>query len=115
MSKYVVPLRFGRYLLYEICYNADRCGTQPHVLFKPEDHWYGNDYWMHQGTFQAPRLTRAAAIMQKLEFKNQTNRYVYRLAQAIVLTELGHITAAQRQLQKEPTDDRSSNSSNGTV
>lgn len=100
MNRYVVPLRFGRYLLYEICYNADRCGTQPHVLCKPEDHWYGNDYWIHQGTFRAPRLTRAVTVMQKLESKNQTNRHVYRLAHAIAITELGHPQAAQRHLQE---------------
>lgn len=100
MSKYVVPLRGGRYHLYEICYNADQCGTQTHVLFKPRDRWSGNDYWIYQGMFQAPRLTRAVAVMQKLEFKNQTNRHVYRLAYAIALTELGHPQAAQRHLQE---------------
>jgi len=49
------------------------------------------------------RLTRALAVMQKLEFKNQTNRHVYRLAHAIAITELGHPLAAQRHLQ-EGTD-----------
>ena len=100
MSNHAVRMRGGRYQLYEICYNADQCGTQTHVLFRPEDRWVGNDYWMYQGTFQALRLTRAATVMLKLEFKTQTNRYVYRLARAIALTELGHPIAAQLQLQK---------------
>ena len=45
-------------------------------------------------------MTRALAVMQKLEFKTQTNRYVYRLVHAIAITELGHGAVVQQHLQE---------------
>ena len=100
MSHHAVRLGGGRYQLYVICYNADLYGTQTRTHFGPHDRWVENDYWIYQGTFQATRLKRALCVLQKLEFKHQTNRHVYRLAHAIAITELGHPQAAQRHLQE---------------
>lgn len=112
MSYRTVQLGGGRYRLYKIYDNADLGGIQTHVRFGPHDCWIGNVYWMCQGTFQATRLDRALRVMQKLELKTQTNRYVYRLAHAIAITELGHPLAAQRHLQEWKAKHHDSN---GTV
>lgn len=89
----------SRYAVYQVAYNADLGGTQTRVRFAARDRWVDSDYWQYQGEIQVTRMHRARWVMHTLEVRAQTDRYLYQLARAIALAELGHKTAAQHHLQ----------------
>ncbi len=74
--------------VYRVCYNADCNGHAVRVKLAPRDRWVGHDYWRYVETVTPRRIDRALRVMQILEFKNQTNRYWYRLARRIASAEL---------------------------
>jgi hypothetical protein len=73
---------------YRVYYNADCNGHAVRVTLAPRDRWVGHDYWRYVETWTPRRIDRALRVMQILEFKQQTSRYWYRLAQSIALAEL---------------------------